>query len=311
VKIGILVYFIVMKTRKGFAFLIVLAGILWGFDGLLRRSLSDLPSTQIVMLEHIFRVLILLPFLPRFIKEYKKMKAKEWLQITSIAVFSGALGTILYTQALAQVNHISYSVVVLLQQVRPLFAIGLAALVLKEKMSKKYILLAAVALLSAYYLTFPNFKPNFIGGNGELVAALLALGAAAMWGSTVVLSKLILNKLSYLAAVTLRFIIVIPVTFIASLILGEVSSINLITFPQWLNLFYLAVVTGIFGFLAYYKGLQQTEVKIATFAEFAWPISAAVIGYLILGDRLTTIQAIAALVLIADIFVLSLSPQEK
>lgn len=305
------VFYKIMKSRKGYALLIVLAGVFWGFDGLLRRSLSGLPSTQIVMLEHSLRVLILSPFIPSFIKEYKKLKIKEWIQITAIAVFSGALGTILYTSALAQVNHISYSVVVLLQQVRPLFAVALAAWILKEKMSRKYYILAFIALLAAYFLTFPNYKPNFIGGNGELVAALLALGAAAMWGSTVVLSKLILRKLSYLAAVTLRFIIVIPVTFIASLSMGNLRSLGVITFTQWQHLFYLAVVTGIFGFLAYYKGLQRTEVKVATFAEFAWPISAAIIGYFILGDRLTIIQIIATLVLITDILILSFSKTDK
>jgi len=262
------------------------------------------------MLEHIFRVLILAPFLPKFIKEYKKLSKKDWLIITSIAVMSGALGTTLYTAALAQVNNISYSVVVLLQQVRPLFAIALAAIVLKEKINARYLSLAGLALIAAYFLAFPNYIPNFIGGNGELVATLLALGAAAMWGSTVVLSKMILTKLSYLAAVTLRFIIVIPVTFIATLLLGDLCSLKVITFSQWQYLFYLAIVTGIFGFLAYYKGLQRTQVKIATFAEFAWPISAAIIGYLLLGDRLTVVQVIAAIVLITDILVLSLSKQE-
>ncbi len=295
--------------KNGYVFLIILAGILWGFDGLLRRFLADIPPSLIVLLEHIIRVIILLPFLPRFIKEYKKMNKKDWLTITTIAVFSGALGTILYTSALAKVNNISYSVVVLLQQVRPLFSIALAAFVLKEKISKKYLSLALIALTSAYFLTFPKYIPNFIGGNGELTAALLALGAAAMWGSTIVLSKMILNKLSYLAAVTLRFIIVIPVAFLVSLILGHQYPLTSITLHQWQNLFYLAIITGVFGFLAYYKGLQRTEVKIATFAEFAWPVSAAVIGYLLLNDRLTIVQVIAAFILVSDILILSLSKE--
>lgn len=300
-----------MKPKKGYVLLIVLAGVLWGFDGLLRRILADIPSTQIVMLEHIFRVLILLPFLPRLIKEYKKMNKKDWLMIITIAVLSGALGTTLYTAALAQVNNISYSVVVLLQQVRPIFAIGLAVLVLKEKLFKKYYFLAGIALTSAYFLAFPKFIPNFIGGNGELMAALLALGAAAMWGSTVVLSKMILRKLSYLAAVTLRFIIVIPVAYIFTLIMGHHYPLSNITIQQWQHLFYLAVVTGVFGFLAYYKGLQKTEVKIATFAEFAWPISAALIGFFLLNDRLTIIQVIAAVILITDILALSFLSKES
>lgn len=297
--------------RKPYALLIIFAGILWGFDGLLRRILAGIPPTIIVTLEHALGALILLPFLPRFFKEYKKMTRREWLMITAIAVFGGALGTIFYTAALAKVQFISYSVVVLLQQVQPLFAIALAALVLKEKFNKKYVLLASIALISAYFLAFPNYKPALLNSNGEIVAVLLALGSAAMWGSTIVLSKIILQKLSYLAAVTLRFVIVIPTALLFSLVSRQTYPLAAITVLQWKNLFLLAVVTGVFGFLAYYKGLQRTEVKIATFAAFAWPVSAALIGYLILGDRLSSVQMLAASVLIIDILVLSLSPKGK
>lgn len=276
-----------------------------------RRNLAGIPSTQVVLYEHIFRVVILLPFLPKFIKEYKQLKKKDWLTITAIAVFSGALGTTFYTAALSQVNSISYSVVVLLQQVRPIFAIALATLVLKEKINKKYITFAILALVSAYFLSFPDFRPNFIGGSAELKASLLALAAAAMWGSTVVLSKMLLSKLSYLAAVTLRFIIVIPVAYILTLIMGHNYPLSSISAQQWQNLLYLALVTGVFGFIAYYKGLKHTEVKIATFSEFAWPASAAFIGFFWLGDRLTVIQIIAAMVLVSDILVMSLLPKDK
>jgi len=297
--------------RKGYAFLIVLAGILWGFDGLIRRYLVGIPPSTIVFYVYTIGFLILSPLLPRFIKEYKKMSKKDWIMIITIAVLSGAIANILFTAALAQVNYINYSVVILLQQIRPVFTILLAALVLKEKFNRRYFILAFVALFSAYFLTFPEFKPHLIGGNGELKAAFLALGAAAMWGSTIVLSKMILHKLSYLAAVTLRFAIVIPTAFIFSLLLGQTYPISAITSTQWGYLILIAFFSNVVSFVAYYKGLQKTEVKIATFAEFAWPVSAALIGFFVLKERLTLIQSIAAVVLIGDIIVLSLSRQEK
>jgi drug/metabolite transporter (DMT)-like permease len=256
-------------------------------------------------------VLILLPLLPRFIKEYKKLTKKDWWLIFAIALFSGALGSIFYTAALAKVNNISYSVVVLLQQIQPLFTVALAALILKEKITPRYIILAAAALVAAYFLTFPQFKPNLLWHNGELIAAALAIAAAVMWGSTTVLSKMILKKLSFAAAVTIRFMMVIPISFSISLILGDKYPLRLITSTHWYYLLILSVVTGVFGYIAYYMGLKHTEAKIATFSEFAWPVSAALIGFFILGERLTGVQILAAFILILDILALSLSPNEK
>ncbi|MFH0943372.1 MAG: DMT family transporter [Candidatus Beckwithbacteria bacterium] len=297
--------------KKYYSLMIVLAGILWGFDGLLRRSLYTIPSSTIVTLEHLIRVFILLPFLPRFIKEYKKLTSRDWWILGVLALFSGALGSIFYTSALARVDNISYSVVVLLQQVQPIFTVILAAAVLKEKITKRYSLFALVALTAAYFLTFPQYKPNLLWHNGELVAATLALGAAVMWGSTTIFSKLILKKLSFAAAVTIRFILVIPISFAISLICRQTYPLHLITSVQWSYLLILSIVTGVFGYLAYYMGLRYTEVKVATFSEFAWPVSAALIGYFIIGERLTPVQLLAAVVLIADILVLTLTSHEK
>ena len=144
--------------KKGYSLMIVLAGILWGFDGLLRRALGGIPSTIIVTIEHSIRVLILLPLLPRFIKEYKKLTKKDWLLIFAIALFSGALGSIFYTAALAKVNNISYSVVVLLQQIQPIFTVALAALILKEKITPRYIILAGLRRFNRLFYSWRTFN---------------------------------------------------------------------------------------------------------------------------------------------------------
>jgi len=146
--------------QKYYPLMIVLAGILWGFDGLLRRALGGIPSTIIVTIEHSLRVLILLPLLPRFIKEYRKLTKKDWLLIFAIALFSGALGSIFYTAALAKVNNISYSVVVLLQQIQPIFTVALIGFfILGERLTGVQILAAFILILDILALSlFSNEK---------------------------------------------------------------------------------------------------------------------------------------------------------
>ena len=300
-----------MRKKKGYVFFIIFAAIIWSTDGLLRRHLSDLPPTFIVTIEYLIRFIIVLPLIPRFIPEFKKMTKKDWQVMIVLGIISGALGRMFYTAALGMVNDISYSVVSLLQQSQPLFAVGLAAIILKERLTKRYIGFAIIALVSAYFLTFPNYVPNFIGGNSELIAALLALAAALAWGTGTVLSKLLLGKLSYAALSVLRFIVVVPIALIINFSLKQGYPISAINPTQWFYLTVIALTSGIASFFLYYKGLQHVEVKISTFAEFAWPISAAILGYTLLGERLTSIQWIAGAVLLTDILILSLTAKES
>ena len=90
-------------------------------------------------------------------------------------------GTYFYTKALSYVGYIDLSIVVLLQKLQPVFAMSLAAIILKEKLSKKYILLASLAIIGGYLVTFgKNSVPNW--DDNTLIAALLALLAAFCWG---------------------------------------------------------------------------------------------------------------------------------
>lgn len=299
-----------MKKRI-YPLFIILAAVIWSTDGLIRRYLSAIPASTIVLLEYIIRLIIISPFIVKFVPEFKKLTKKDWMIVATLGITSGALGRIMYTAALGQVNNISYSVVSLLQQTQPLFAVLFAIIILKERISFRYACLAIIALIAAYFLAFPNYFPTFIGNKGEVVAAGLALGAAFVWGFGTVLSKMLLGKLSYAALSILRFIIVVPVAFLIHLGIRHPYPISAITPTQWFYLTAIALTSGIASFFLYYKGLQHTEVKISTFSEFAWPLSAVFFGYILLGDRLTSIQLIAAAILLVDILVLSFTTSDS
>ena len=258
----------------------MLAAILWSADGVLRRQLYALPPATVVMLEHAFGVLIALPFLPKVIHEYKKMTKKDWLVMLTITVFASVLGTIFYTAALGKVNYINYSVVVLLQQTQPIFAIALAGLLLKEALTKKYLIQAVIGLAAAYFLAFPSLRPNVLGLSGETSAAMLAMGAAIAWGSATVLGKLILKTLSFKAAAILRFALAIPIAYLVAVLSGQTYPLSAVTTSQWLSLLGIALSSGMVAFLIYYKGLSGTPAKVSTLVELTWPVSAAFIGFL-------------------------------
>ena len=103
---------------------IILAAVLWSFDGLLRQNLSGVPSLQVVLLEHAIGAVLLTPFLFKGWEEVRSLSNRGWVSVFWVSLFGGILGTFFYTKALGYVNYIDLSVVVLLQKFQPFFAIG-------------------------------------------------------------------------------------------------------------------------------------------------------------------------------------------
>jgi drug/metabolite transporter (DMT)-like permease len=202
---------------------VVGAATLWSLDGFLRRSLYSLPAPVIVFWEHVLGGLVALVLVARSFGEFRRLTRSQWWAIGAVSLLSGALGTIFYTRALALVTFIPFSVVVLLQQLQPLFTIGLAKVVLRERIDSKFFALVVVALAAAYGVSFPTLSVNTATGAGTAVAALLAIGAAASWGSSTVLSKLALSGTSSLHVTAARFWLTPVFAFLVAIVTGSVG----------------------------------------------------------------------------------------
>ena len=227
-----------MKRIKAFGPLfVIIAALLWSFDGILRVSLYSLPPSVIVFYEHLlgFFVLLLISF--KWFKDLKRMNKKEWFAIIIVSLFSGALGTIFYTAALQQINYTQYSVIVLLQQqLQPIWAIATAAILLKEKLTRNFLVWAALALFAAYFITFKDLRVNLATGSGTALAGILALTAGFMWGSSTAISKFVLNKVSFLTGTALRFFFAPFFAFIFIVGQNQTSSLFTLNVTQWITL---------------------------------------------------------------------------
>src|SRR5476651_1396858 len=126
-----------MKYVKFGSVALIVAALLFSVDGLLRRHLFTLPAPVIVFYEHAFGFLVLLPFIVSSLKSFKKLTRKQVYAIVGVSFLSGAVGTILYTAALGRIKFIPFSVVVLLQQLNPVFAIGASGWLLKEPLTRR------------------------------------------------------------------------------------------------------------------------------------------------------------------------------
>lgn len=286
---------------------VIFAALLWSLDGFLRQELSTLPAIGIVTLEHLIGALVLLPFLIRGTKEIRKLNQRGWVSVFWISIAGGLLGTFFYTKALSYVNYIDLSIVVLLQKFQPLFAIALAAVILKEPFSKRYLLLALMALVGGYFVTF-GLEPVTNADDKTLIAALLALLAAFSWGSSTVLGKHALRRLSFPVVTALRQAITAIFALVILTSLYPAWTPTALTGRHWVFLLIIVFSTGSAALFIYYYGLNHLPASHATIYELFWPLSAVAMDYLVRGHALAPAQIFGGLVLLAAIVLL---PKEQ
>ncbi len=290
-----------MQTYTG-PVLIIIAALLWAFDGLIRQHLYTLPPITIIFFEHLIGLIILAPFVLKYVFK-TKLTAREWWLTILIAILSGLFGTLWFTTALVKVNFISISVVFLLQKLQPLFAISTASIFLKEKFDKRYTKWAFLAIYSAFWVTFPEGRVNFATGSGTAIAALYALGAAFAWGSSTTFSKMLLGKVDFKVSTFYRFLITILVALPLLLLFGHTNgALAIPSLSQFGFLALIAVSTGMVALLIYYKGLAKTPVHISTILELTFPFVAILLDFMINHTVLSLTQWVASFVLVFSIY---------
>lgn len=276
--------------------LIIVAAFLWACDGVIRRFLYTLPPLTIILFEHMIGLVILLPFVWSALRT-TSLKYKDVLVLLVVALFSGLLGTLWFTTALLKVHFISFSVVFLLQKLQPIFAISAASLLLKEKIGMKYIPWALLALVAAYFVTFPGGHVSFATGEGTIIAALYALGAAFAWGSSTAFSKMILTKMSYTVSTFYRFLFTTIMALVTIVLFGMHGNFMVPSVPQMGLFTLIALSTGMVALLLYYKGLAYTKVHVSTILELTFPLIAIIIDMKVYHTTLVPSQWMAAFVL--------------
>lgn len=136
-----------------------------------------------------------------------------------------------------------------------------------------------------------------------VVAALLALGAAALWAVGTVLGRLVSVRISSRDVTVLRFATGLP----ASAVVLVVQGAPVVVTPAQLGpLALLALFSGLLGLTLYYIGLRSTPAARATLAEMAFPVTAALIGVAVLGARLSPTQWLGLAVVVVSVTALGL-----
>ena len=285
---------------------ISISAILWGFDGVvLTPRLYNLNVGWVVFVLHVIPFLIMNLFLFREYANLRTFVKQDYILFALVGIFGGALGTISIVKALFLVNFHQLSVVVLLQKLQPIFAIILAAILLKEKIKKNFIIWASIAIIASYFLTFGFSLPFDSLNDNTFMAAMFAILAAFSFGSSTVFSKKILLQHNFITATFFRYGFTSLIMLVYVIITGSLSQFELTTDINWLYFLIIGTTTGSGAIFIYYYGLRRVKAILATISELLFPISAILFDYIFNGSILSPIQIVSAAIMVFAIIKLN------
>ena len=280
---------------------VVLAGVLWAVDTLIRYPLlfSGVSAEKIVFVEQLLLSIIFLPLLLKDAKKIGNIKLSTISYFIVIGVFGQAIGTLTFTKAFMLINP---SLVILLQKLQPIVAITLAYFFLGEKIKKEFLLWAAVALTGGLLISSTDVMPGL--ARMDFSVALLSkesiwgysltLIAVVSWGaSTVFGKKLSAQGFDEIQIMGGRFIF--GLVFMTFYLFYKFGGLNL----DWNMAMYgkislMVLLSGLAGMYFYYKGLKLISARTCALAEMFFPFSAVVINWVFLGKGLEPVQIVGA-----------------
>lgn len=289
------------KTILKGSIAISISAILWGFDGVvLTPRLYNLDVGYVVFMLHLIPFILMNLFLFKQYAHLKLFVRQDYITMILISSLGGVLGTISIVQALFLVNFQHLSVVVLLQKLQPIFAILLAAILLKERIKKNFVLWASLAIIASYFLTFGFELPQFHSNNDSNIikASLFAVLAAFSFGSSTVFSKRFLLQHNFITATFYRYGFTTVIMFIYVIIFGKYAYFHQTTDVNWLYFIIIGITTGSGAIFIYYYGLRRVKAIIATISELLFPISAIFFDYVFNDSLLSPIQLISAAIMV-------------
>lgn len=281
--------------------LVALAASLWGVSALWRDPLAErFPSLAIVFWEQALLVVLLSPWLVGAVRALAGASRRARWSMVVIGAGSSALATVLFTASFTFGDPVTPQV---LQKLQPLIALGLAAVLLGERLRASFFWFAVPALVGAWLVTFPD--PTAVSVQ-HLQAGALAIGAATLWAAGTVLGRRVSTELAFVHITTLRF----GIGFVTLAVLAAVTQTSVRIAPDAAgSIALLALIPGLLALLLYYLGLQRTPASRATLAELAFPMTAALVGVTVLGGSQTTTQWVGLVMTVCAVVALALYSQ--
>lgn len=249
------------------------------------------------------RSLMSLPFLFLIARQQKislRLTKKDLLLVVLVSIFGSFLTTLMLYSSF---SYISVGMASVLHYFFPIFVVLVSIVIFKEKTSWWKIL--ALVLGFAGVLTF-------MGGTAEsnLIGLLLAVGSAITYAAMLIsVERTALSKFHCVKLTFYTSLIASPVAFIVGL---AGNKLNLqMTAEAWLYSFVVSLMVGVIGFTLLNYAIVKIGASSTSVISMAEPLSGVLFGFLILGEKLTPLNWLGCILIMAGVAIISLFSMKR
>lgn len=238
-----------------------------------------------------------------FSRSKGKFKQTSWKYLILIGIIGGSLAFWLFFSGLKLTTS---GRAAFLHKTLPIYALVLAFIFLKEKITKKQLIAMSIMLLGLLLIEFTKISPEIRIGD------ILVLSATALWAiENTLAKKAMLNKESNWVVTFSRMFFGSLILFAIIFLTGKTNLLLSLTSQQILYIF----ISGIFLFLyvfTWYWGLKYINLSKASTILLIAPVISLILGIIWLGEQIFTLQIIgSALILIGAYFVVKVKSEKR
>jgi drug/metabolite transporter (DMT)-like permease len=269
--------------------------ILWGgsffFNGVVLR---EVPPLTVVLLRVTLASIMLLPLLWVYRIRFPT-GVSGWKPFVAIGLLNNVLP---FSLIVAGQTYVPSGLASILNATTPLFTVVVMAAAGEEKLSSRRIAGVMTGLIGVVILhggSLDGGDLGFEGGQG--VGILLCLAGAFSYGLSALLARRVLSNSPPLGTATFQLLAsTVMMTFVA----GFVERPWQLPMPgaaTWLAVIGLAALSTALAYIVFFQILRRSGATNVMLVTLLIPITAVLLGYLVLGEQISVREILGALVI--------------
>ncbi len=287
-------------SRRGL-WLIVGAASLWGTTGAATQALYNLSATNalsVAFLRLAVGALVLALLCGRLLgRRIWRVKRRDALLMLGM----GAMQATSQYAYFAAIPACGITIATLIAVcVAPVMVVLVARLALGERLTRKILLALCCALVGAALLTGAPAEGEVFGG--LLAGALLALLSAATYALVILLGRALSTHYHPFQVNAAAFgsgsLLLLGCALVTPLALRYPA-------VGWWLVLYLGCIPTALAYVAFQLGMRSTPATLTSILTFCEPLVAAILAWLLFGERLSLLGILGALLLLGTIGLLT------